>query len=238
MTLVPQSPLVDGKGDLLPTWGFLAFHQSLRRDASRFAAAAGQFAVGSLPDTAVDGIRVHWGSYRALLDFHHTTEDEHLFPVVRAADPKLGPLIDELAAQHDQLHLLLDRITNVMERLERPGTASEAVEVFTALEALLGPHLDAEEDHLVPVILAMVADQAEPSDAAPPDAEDGPPSDAAEPVAPEFGHPWSMEHLDDETLERALATLPASEREQYPGWLRTYRERLSVWVGDPRTGAQ
>lgn len=216
-------PLVTADGDLLPIWGFLTFHQALRRDAERFPVAARGLAAGDLDADAAPALQEHWARYRALLEFHHQVEDHGLFPAVRAAEPALDDVIDDLARQHDELHAALARLTELVGSIGRPPDAASAADAFDGLRSSLDVHLDAEEEHVVPVMLEVLASGG----------GDGPAPDAQElPVPVEFANPWSTEHLDDDLLGLALATLSVEEQVRYPDWLASYRAQLARWHPD------
>lgn len=235
-------PLVRPDGTLLPVWGFLAFHEALRRDAARFRAAVDALThdgdapvAGGSPRIA--GLRDHWRHYRQLVEFHHENEDSFLFPMLREAAPRLAPIIDELDAEHVALHSLLGRVTDVADRLPDHRAAGEAATCFDELAALLDRHLDAEEEHLVPVFLAKVAAQADPGDGPPgpgsppgaTEAEDGVDMDlGSTPLS--FGMPWVLDGLDDHVLDLARATLPERRRRELPAWRSAYEDSLARWV--------
>lgn len=215
--------LVTADGDLLPIWGFLTFHQALRRDARRFPIAARALAGGQLDAAAVPALRAHWERYRALLEFHHQAEDDQLFPTARDAEPALGTVLDLLGAQHDELHATLAHLTDLARSIGRSSGAEAAAEAFDQLRASLDLHLDAEEEHVVPVMLRILAVRG----------SDGPAPAAQElPVPVEFAHPWSTEHLDDDLVGLALATLSVEEQVRYPDWLADYHADLALWCPD------
>lgn len=178
--------LMGPDGRLEPTWAFLVFHDALRRDAARFTSAARVTAAAPYLDSAVaasDGLAQHWRHYRALLEFHHITEDTALFSTVRQAAPELRAILDELAADHLTLDAHLHRLDRLVSAC---GTADHEPDVLTAafaeLESELGPHLAVEEHDLVPVIRRIIdeAATADPAAGAPPPPATGPvPADFA-----------------------------------------------------------
>lgn len=227
---------------MLPVWHFLAFHEALRRDLARFSTAlellAGERGAGD--GRRVDGLVAHWQSYRLLLEWHHEVEDEGLFPFMRERNPALGSLLDELKAEHDQLDVLLPRVSEAVERLPQADALKAARAGFEQLGALLVPHLAAEEDHVVPVMLAWFAEQPAPPEPDATEAEgaegqeaegdDGEAAGEGEPVSDAFGYPWTLEGLPDEIVGLALDALPDEVGEQYPGWRDAYQRTVSAWT--------
>jgi hypothetical protein len=89
-------------------------------------------------------------SYCRVVTLHHTLEDGPLFPQLRRADPRLAPVVDRLAEEHEVIHEILNRVDAALVALvEKPGDISEqqgAVDVLT--DALLS-HLSYEENEFV-----------------------------------------------------------------------------------------
>ena len=208
-------------GELSPMFGFLNAHRAFRRDAARFVATAERWQ--RRPPTAAqfDAFRWHWDRYDEALHFHHTMEDERLFVVAGEARPDLLPLIGELAQQHVALDELLPHLRDT---LTPDGIArSDAAGPFTELQQLLAPHLAAEEEHLVPVILGAVAQHGPPP---------GPPPDEAAPVLalrPSFAVPWAADELEPDVHAAATDQLPEPLRSTAPDLERAYAERLATW---------
>lgn len=217
-------PMLDDQGQLPPTFGFLNAHQSLRRDAARFASASQHLARGALDAEAQQAMRDHWSAYRTILEEHHRFEDDHLFPAVRDLDPQLKPIIDELADDHEALHRLLPRISADLERAGEPDVAAALATAFGELDDLLEPHFTAEEDRILPLLgAAMAAASAEAATAG-----DAP----AEPPLPhDFVVPFATEHLDADVRAKALALFPGGiDPAKVDGWLEAYRARLALWA--------
>jgi hypothetical protein len=156
--------LADGRPT--PATTFLLVHRALRRDLVLLRAAA---RTAAEPDAGQVGwVRQRWQLFRAILDDHHAAEDRRLFPALRAAEPALAPVLDELDAQHAGLDAVLDRAEDAVDGL--PGTAGRAVVALGELASVLVPHLALEEEHLVPVMLRAPlgpppGDGARPDDA-------------------------------------------------------------------------
>lgn len=101
-----------------------------------------------------------WRLFDALLTEHHTLEDTYLWPLVaqRSTDPAELALVEEMAAEHVELHDSLARADEVMTG---PAPADEAG-VAAALAALddvkrvLGAHCEHEEADAEPLLAAYV----------------------------------------------------------------------------------
>ncbi|OWY63257.1 hypothetical protein B7486_54095 [cyanobacterium TDX16] len=221
--------MVDDEGRLRPLWAFLAFHEALRRDVARFCAVLE-------PEPALDGERLaafveHWERFHALLDFHHVTEDTGMFPMLRGARPELAVVIDGLEHEHHQLEGLLERTDATVHAATTGDPVHELPGLFAELEALLLPHLATEEEHLVPAMRAVVAEQIAAGGPGP--AGPGGPGASpllAGPLPPERSVPWLTEHLEPEVLALAVATLPEDEAAAHHGWLTAYRTDLARWI--------
>src|SRR6185437_748101 len=96
------------------------------------------------------------------LNVHHQIEDQHYFPIFRAADERLARGFDVLEADHHAIHAdmartaetanaLLRALGNGADALKRP--AEDYAAASGALIKGLIRHLDDEEDLIVPLIL-------------------------------------------------------------------------------------
>lgn len=96
------------------------------------------------------------------LEEHHHVEDEHYFPVFRAAEVRLVRGFDVLEGDHEQIHRDIGAVVEAANSLLRQMD-SDADARLAATEAYAGTsdrllkgllrHLDDEEDLIVPVIL-------------------------------------------------------------------------------------
>jgi alkanesulfonate monooxygenase SsuD/methylene tetrahydromethanopterin reductase-like flavin-dependent oxidoreductase (luciferase family) len=89
-------------------------------------------------------------SYCRVVTTHHTIEDRSLFPELRRADPVLAPVVDRLAAEHEVIHDVIERVDRALVTLvtepDGIGAVRDAVDLLT--DALLS-HLSYEERELV-----------------------------------------------------------------------------------------
>lgn len=89
---------------------------------------------------------------------HHSIEDAHLYPALRAADPGLDPVLDRLDLEHRVIHDVLERFDRVLVAMARgdagPGSAAGAEGLpdvhahFEHLRGLLESHFRYEENQI------------------------------------------------------------------------------------------
>ncbi|MFC3994394.1 LLM class flavin-dependent oxidoreductase [Nocardiopsis sediminis] len=89
-------------------------------------------------------------SYCRVVTTHHTLEDRSVFPWLRKADPRLEPVIDRLAEEHETIAGVLERVDAALVAMVtgpgRIGAVQDAVDLLT--DVLLS-HLSYEERELV-----------------------------------------------------------------------------------------
>ncbi|MEV6924974.1 LLM class flavin-dependent oxidoreductase [Dactylosporangium sp. NPDC051485] len=89
-------------------------------------------------------------SYCRVVTTHHTIEDVSLFPRLRAADPRLVPVVDRLEAEHHVIAEVLERVDAALVAMvtdpEGIARVQEAVDLLT--DTLLS-HLAYEERELI-----------------------------------------------------------------------------------------
>jgi hypothetical protein len=89
-------------------------------------------------------------SYCRFVTLHHSLEDASLFPQLRGADPRLGPVLDRLSEEHRVIHEVLDRVDAALVATVRDTKGivelGDAVDLLT--DTLLS-HLSYEERELV-----------------------------------------------------------------------------------------
>jgi hypothetical protein len=89
------------------------------------------------------------------LNRHHESEDQWLYPLVRRRNPVAGPLLDAMDEDHQQIS---PAITGVAEAASAfAGSPAARAGLERALDRLTGvllPHLQREEDEMMPVVSA------------------------------------------------------------------------------------
>lgn len=89
-------------------------------------------------------------SYCRLVATHHMLEDRAVFPHLRRADPRLGPVLDRLQDEHEVIHEILEGLDRALvEFVGSPDGAAELRESVDLLTDALLSHLSYEERELV-----------------------------------------------------------------------------------------
>jgi len=133
-------------------------HDALRRDFARAATVLTEPPYPDDPQRTALCAHLRWVT--GFLHRHHESEDDHLYPMVRAANPGAGKLLDDMAADHDIIQPALDAVERAIERYAR--SADGRTELVAALDSLLEvllPHLRREEDEMMPVVSASITEQ-------------------------------------------------------------------------------
>ncbi|EPH41086.1 hypothetical protein STRAU_5853 [Streptomyces aurantiacus JA 4570] len=85
------------------------------------------------------------------LTFHHTGEDDHVFPGVAAHHPHLRPTLERLGAEHLAIARIKESLVALLADLAAADPAVFLAE-FDRMAAELTAHLEFEETWLVPVL--------------------------------------------------------------------------------------
>jgi hypothetical protein len=134
---------------------YLVVHQSLRLTLDRFVSATGRLD----PATLAAAIPERWAVLERGLHSHHEHEDSDFFPMIAAASPDQAPLIEQLEREHQELIALLEAVDTAIAALVADPTDATRAGVHDAIAAVretLVPHLDVEDDTLLPAAAATV----------------------------------------------------------------------------------
>jgi Luciferase-like monooxygenase/Hemerythrin HHE cation binding domain len=89
-------------------------------------------------------------SYCRLVATHHTLEDQAMLPQLKAADPRLGPVVDRLTEEHGVIHDVLERVDRALVSLvSEPDGMTDLQNAVDLLTDTLLSHLSYEERELV-----------------------------------------------------------------------------------------
>ncbi len=89
-------------------------------------------------------------SYCRVVTIHHSIEDHRVFPDLREADPRLGPVLDRLSAEHLVIHDLLEAVdASLVAMVTDPTALAELTRSVDLLGDRLTSHLSYEEEELV-----------------------------------------------------------------------------------------
>jgi hemerythrin-like domain-containing protein len=128
-------------------------HDALRRDLARIRAALD----GPVPEARRQALAAHVGWMMDFLHEHHEGEDGGLWPMVRAVDPAVGALLDVMAADHAAVDPAVQALRAAAARWAESDAARPALrDALTALEDVLLPHLEREENEAMPAVSATI----------------------------------------------------------------------------------
>jgi len=134
-------------------------HDALRRDLQRAAAALSSRPPPHDRQRVAIAVHVRW-----LMDFlhaHHTGEDQGLWPMVRAHNPAASDMLDQMDADHTRIGPQIDRVAAAAATYQTDTSGAARDALATAVEVLrsvLDPHLQREEDEMMPIVSRSITD--------------------------------------------------------------------------------
>ena len=150
----PMTKLLDAPAD---TRMMHIVHQALRRDLQR-----AQLALVATPPPSNERQRAIAGHVTWMMSFlrgHHRAEDDGLYPLVRQRDPAAAALLDAMHSDHDEVDRLITRVeeaAGVCARDDDVGGVEQLVAALDRLSQDLLPHLQREEDEMMPIVSSVV----------------------------------------------------------------------------------
>jgi hypothetical protein len=140
---------------------YTLIHKVLRTQLFEVCVQAGATDYGD--PHAVFELQDAWQRFDTMLRSHSSHERDYIHPALTVIVP--GGT-DELDAEHEQVHELLDQVATQFARLTAEHEAEAArrvgLELYRALNRLAAialPHFDAEETQLMPRLWALLTDQ-------------------------------------------------------------------------------
>jgi hemerythrin-like domain-containing protein len=128
-------------------------HDALRRDLARVRAAL----ACPVPPAQRRALAAHVDWMMDFLHEHHEGEDAGLYPMVRAINPAAGALLDAMAADHARVDPAVAGVRAAAARWAADDAERAALlDAITALEDVLLPHLEREENEAMPVVSATI----------------------------------------------------------------------------------
>ena len=112
---------------------------SLRQEV---AGGAGHRAAGTVIG---EDLLSHCLSVCSEIRAHHTGEDSQLLPALRAAEPELAPVIDNLLEDHALVASILRQVRELLTPGREPSHADALVRELDGLIAILESHFSYEE---------------------------------------------------------------------------------------------
>ena len=123
-TQAPSTPLTEDDLEIMRI-----LHRAFRRDGARLARTAERY--GTESEETHDALLVGWHGFSSSLHHHHTIEDAHIWPVMRA---KLADRPDDLAVLDamEAEHALIDPALEALERAfdDREADRDEVAALF------------------------------------------------------------------------------------------------------------
>jgi hemerythrin-like domain-containing protein len=132
-------------------------HQALRRDLRRAAVALN----GNPPPPPAQQVAIarHLEWMMSFLHAHHLSEDVGLYPLVRERDPAAAGLLDAMDADHRAVASAIADVEVAARASAGQGCCDgRLIAALTSLSNVLLPHLEREENEMMPVVSALVTD--------------------------------------------------------------------------------
>jgi hemerythrin-like domain-containing protein len=144
--------------------GLLECHERIRRFGGYAQKLGGgeAFAPEEIREAAAAVARY----FSVALPLHSADEDESIAPRLAGAPPDVAAAIDNMTAQHGQIHDVIDELMPLWQRLaEAPELRDSMRDQLAAgaerLQALTASHLDLEERMVLPAIDQLPAETLE-----------------------------------------------------------------------------
>jgi iron-sulfur cluster repair protein YtfE (RIC family) len=122
-------------------------HMAMRRDARRLVSVA-----PVLRDDKVERVAAWWRQVRAVIDWHHHTEDDILWPALRSRVPSFAEREKEMHADHAELDTAMDAVATA---LTRGGLEAAA----TRFDTVVRDHLRDEEAVVLPAFCVEMTER-------------------------------------------------------------------------------
>ncbi|MFK4070247.1 nitroreductase/quinone reductase family protein [Streptomyces sp. NPDC029674] len=120
-----------------------------------FAALAGHRGPGAPPAPGLGlQIRQHCLAFCDALEFHHTSEDAHLFPAMAGYHPEMRETFDRLAEEHRTVARIQGELAALLADVGGAEPQRFRAELARMTEELTA-HLDYEEESLLPILAAL-----------------------------------------------------------------------------------
>jgi hypothetical protein len=122
--------------------GFALMHVGMRRDAGRLGGTA-----SAVTATDVPAVATWWTMVRGIIDWHHHSEDEVLWPELRRRVPGFAAREAAIDGDHEVLDAAMDAVSAALT----PRRLAELPEAAARFGTVLVEHLRAEERLVLPV---------------------------------------------------------------------------------------
>jgi hemerythrin-like domain-containing protein len=125
-------------------------HTALRRDLGR--ARATLTMIPPPDDRQRVALARHLVWMMTFIEAHHRSEDLGLYPVVRERDPGAAALIDDMTADHETVAAAVAGLEVAASDYAEHDRRGPVIVALDGLLEVLTPHLQREEDELMPVV--------------------------------------------------------------------------------------
>jgi hypothetical protein len=145
MTEVKAAPKPD-------TTDLFAVHKVFRDALDQAPALIGGTNAGDSQRTAV--IASYYDNIMRFLKVHHQAEDDLIWPKLMDRAPTRAVLVEDLISDHERIHLSLERAHHEITRWAStadPVAGRDLTAALAELGAGLLPHLDREDEEIVPL---------------------------------------------------------------------------------------
>lgn len=133
-------------------------HSALRRDLHRAEIALN----GNPPPPPAQQLAIarHLEWMMSFLYAHHRAEDDGLYPLVREPDPAAAGLLAAMDADHRAVASAIAEVEGAARRSARGGGGPDQrlIAALASLSSVLLPHLEREENEMMPVVSSVVND--------------------------------------------------------------------------------
>ncbi|OKJ21829.1 cation-binding protein [Streptomyces sp. CB00316] len=153
----PQAPApaitsLAGKLTEVHTWLRGQLAQVHAETEAHFAARAAQRGAGAPPPPGLGlQIRQRCLAFCQALEFHHTSEDGHVFPVMEGYHPHLRPVFDRLREEHRSIAAVQSALAALLAGVAIADPHRFRTELTQMTEQLTA-HLDYEEAEILPLL--------------------------------------------------------------------------------------
>ena len=130
-------------------------HKALRRDLIRATEA---LTTAPYPfDAQRIAIAEHLQWMMRFLHRHHSSEDEHLYPLVRGRNAAAAELLESMDSDHRSIEPAMDALVSAAGSYRDSAAArQQVVEAIDKLADVLLPHLDREENEMMPIVSSTI----------------------------------------------------------------------------------
>jgi hemerythrin-like domain-containing protein len=197
-------------------------HDAFRRDGSRLERAADRY--GTQDAEAHDALLLGWHGLSSSLHHHHTVEDRHIWPVIRAKcaqRPDDLAVLDAMEEEHSRIDPAIAAVEEAFD--DREARVDEVAERIAALVSLLRSHLAHEERDAFPLIRTLITTKEW-------DALNR--ASVKEASLSQLAQlaPWVLDGAGPEDVRRILSELPAPVRLVHRLWWNPRYRKARRWA--------